>query len=931
MVYLFQLAAPVVFQIFVLPRVKNAIEQSGVKPVHLSISRIGLYSASLKNVSTGFSQQPYQNFRFCASEITIGYSLFQLLNGTVSLVSIPCLDIYASGNTPADTCPTPFFSCSKKAQLQKKEQTGSGSEPSKAQKEKSVSCAEPEKKKAWQIKRLEIARFRFHGENIPVLDEKSLILHGNMVGSNIGMYRKIYLGLNLFHQKGVSSFHLVTDMQEEKTASLFWRVSGVPILEIFENVADRAKIKGDIEIQTHGKTDLGFSPFAIHHTRAEVFAKKGSLQIAGYELPSPFSISIAKQTGNASWAAEISGISIQAPIGLSLDPLTFQLSLFPENSSRFISGKAKGNIHIQTDRYKTNDTGGILIKKAVDVPFHGNFQAGPEKWEASLFSGLEKEKSAVFSGQIQKACEWEAFLQDFSFFVKSGKDPEIKGSADFSGIRIEKDNTVLSCAKLNLDAVLPNWVFSVLHAKLDISQLDIQSESQNRINIGAMETQLKWDDLKNNILRFSGETNIKEIDGMIQKIPFHLKHLKAGIPYPESGPSHLPDKKESHNHLQITSLDVNGILMQEIHGIIQRRNQNSIKALFEIEQAEENKFSEQNAKGFVQYNDTGCFDAEIQYHPLSSAREKSLSELLFKKDKKLSGWQVKGDTDLLCRIVKCPFNSDLRFSLEISNGAIDNPDMNVAVSGIAFTGEVRIFPEAHTIRPFQISFEKASAGKLEILEAEAEGQVLPGFAFSADNGAFSFLEGSLEISRLHFDPRKEELDIHVHGKEISISRIFEVFELGNAKGKSTMNVYLPVQYKEGRFRFEKGYMYSTPGEGGDVEIKGVEKLMEYLPQKGLEYFQMELAKEALQDFSYNWFAIRFHSEEENLLVNISVDGKPNQPLPFEYKRDVGAFVRVEGESPGSEFQGIRLDLNLNIPLDRILAHKQLLMMFQSSN
>ncbi len=59
-------------------------------------------------------------------------------------------------------------------------------------------------------------------------------------------------------------------------------------------------------------------------------------------------------------------------------------------------------------------------------------------------------------------------------------------------------------------------------------------------------------------------------------------------------------------------------------------------------------------------------------------------------------------------------------------------------------------------------------------------------------------------------------------------------------------------------------------------------------------------------------------------MSLELDGKPEKPLPFTYNRDIGSFARVSASSPGSVFQGIRLDVNFRLPLDQLLQYRQLL-------
>ena len=91
---------------------------------------------------------------------------------------------------------------------------------------------------------------------------------------------------------------------------------------------------------------------------------------------------------------------------------------------------------------------------------------------------------------------------------------------------------------------------------------------------------------------------------------------------------------------------------------------------------------------------------------------------------------------------------------------------------------------------------------------------------------------------------------------------------------------------------------------------------------------MELAREALKDYDYAWAKLRITSEGEDLLLQMQMDGKPARSLPFVYSKEIGGFIKVEAEGQGSSFQGIRLDVNFRLPLNKILQYKDLFKMIR---
>ena len=132
----------------------------------------------------------------------------------------------------------------------------------------------------------------------------------------------------------------------------------------------------------------------------------------------------------------------------------------------------------------------------------------------------------------------------------------------------------------------------------------------------------------------------------------------------------------------------------------------------------------------------------------------------------------------------------------------------------------------------------------------------------------------------------------------------------------------------GKIKIDDGFLFSTPGEGGKIHLAGTDILTAGIPPNTPQYVQMELASEALKDYDYSWAKLNLTSEGEELLLQMQMDGKPARALPFVYKKDIGGFMKVEANAKGSKFQGIRLDVNFRLPLNKLLQYKDLIDMIQ---
>ena len=189
---------------------------------------------------------------------------------------------------------------------------------------------------------------------------------------------------------------------------------------------------------------------------------------------------------------------------------------------------------------------------------------------------------------------------------------------------------------------------------------------------------------------------------------------------------------------------------------------------------------------------------------------------------------------------------------------------------------------------------------------------------------FDWAGGRIGSQAFRINPNVEDYTVELYCDRVQMAQALEQFGMTQAQGGGTANGRIPVHYANGNLSFDNGFLYSTPGEKGVLKVKGTEILTAGIPPDTPQYGQLDLAAEALKDFSYEWARIRLNTQNRELVVSLELDGKPEKPLPFTYDRDFGGFVRVSASSPGSVFQGIRLDVNFRLPLDQLLQYRQLL-------
>jgi hypothetical protein len=265
--------------------------------------------------------------------------------------------------------------------------------------------------------------------------------------------------------------------------------------------------------------------------------------------------------------------------------------------------------------------------------------------------------------------------------------------------------------------------------------------------------------------------------------------------------------------------------------------------------------------------------------------------------------------------------------------AMEGGELRVAEKKITVAGIDAIlrFPELPRIRsgPAQpIRFTRAAMGGIVVDGGMFDVQVESENTLFIEKGRLLWCGGKVDSQALRITAGKQDYNVSLYCQRLELSRILEQLGSVNARGAGTVNGRIPIAYSNGRIRFDNGFLFSTPGEGGQIQLTGTEMLTRGMPAGTPQFAQVELAQAALKDYAYTWAKLGLMSEGEDFVMRLQFDGKPANPLPFVYKKEIGGFVRVEAGAQGSVFQGIGLDVNLRLPLNQLLQYKDIVNMIE---
>jgi hypothetical protein len=257
-----------------------------------------------------------------------------------------------------------------------------------------------------------------------------------------------------------------------------------------------------------------------------------------------------------------------------------------------------------------------------------------------------------------------------------------------------------------------------------------------------------------------------------------------------------------------------------------------------------------------------------------------------------------------------------KFNLNICNGELTGTDKGIAASGIAAHLTLPRLPEITTLPGQSIQCQTLKIGNLNFSGIELDYQIEPNMAVLLENFSAGWCGGKIYTQALRMMPGQKNFRMVLYADGLKMAQLIEESGLAKASGTGVLHGRFPVSFGVDGITLESGFLYSAPDDKQNIQIAGAEKMIEDIPKESAQYTQMDIAVEALKNFDYEWIKINFGSNHDILKIETQLNGKPALPLPFKYDPQQGGFIRVKGESV--VFQGIRLNVNTSLPLNRLL-------------
>jgi hypothetical protein len=258
--------------------------------------------------------------------------------------------------------------------------------------------------------------------------------------------------------------------------------------------------------------------------------------------------------------------------------------------------------------------------------------------------------------------------------------------------------------------------------------------------------------------------------------------------------------------------------------------------------------------------------------------------------------------------------------LQLSDGLVAVAKKHIRLAGIQTDLELTDLVRLRSAPGQTVRFTAADLGGIALSDGAVQFQLEGPRQVLLESGSFGWCGGRVYTQAMRLAPGAQDYALTLFCDRLRLAQLLDQVGGLSAEGGGTVSGRIPVHYRPGGVYFNDGFLYSSPGEGGKIRLTGVDRLSEGIGPETLEAAQLALASEALKDYDYTWVKVGLNSLGDQLALRLQFDGKPTHPLPFVYHREEGRFVRVPPGHPGSRFQGLGLDVNVRLPLNRILQY-----------
>ncbi len=290
------------------------------------------------------------------------------------------------------------------------------------------------------------------------------------------------------------------------------------------------------------------------------------------------------------------------------------------------------------------------------------------------------------------------------------------------------------------------------------------------------------------------------------------------------------------------------------------------------------------------------------------------------------GFRVNGTLSAGLRLDMKNFQVTSGGSLMLRDATVEAPEMGLAVSGgqaeIQFADLLRL-----QTRPAQmLTLDETRIGDLTLRKVRVAFQLHNPQDLLIESAETAWCDGTIHLQATRLRSGRSDLSTMIYCDGVSLSQALRELGVAQTEGEGKLTGKIPVKLRRNGIFFEDAYLYSEPGENGIIRLRNARELLAMAGAANLS--ELDLASEALKNFSYEWAKLNFGTSAGDLTLHLQFNGKPLEPLPFTLDPATSRLVR--SNQGKATFQGLQLNVNLTLPLNRLLRFNERLNQLRST-
>ena len=886
-------------------------QKAGIRNYACDVRRIGFFGADLGPVTIGTDKHPVLSI----TSIQIDYSPKELYRKTVGRTILSGIELfceYKNGELK--------FRNFDLKNLVAKFQSSKNTIPSSANTSQT----------AVSIGRLEIRNslvvFEFKGKTLRLPIELEIVpVKTDKITSNRNDFNGV---LRLYPRDHEIVFDANIQMMKKQ---IFLKMEASDIhldrFNDFTRLVPGMALSGNVDI--NGEASFQIKPFKVTSASALCQFRNPEFIYNNFKLKNPQTVHTVKRplkveikgAGAKKWNIFLSAVSSVSPLPFQATDMNCELRMSEDAVT------VSGDLNIASEELTIHETTATKVSKPFTIK--GNYFAKLEKngkWEFRIHHGI------MDTSQVSlKSCKFRIYNMDIvsnlPFIDVSGKGVHANGAVTYKlEARNVKNTAKFGTIQIPLVSLKGETRFNrSLRKGQPVSTFRLKT-SETALILASTRMKLPmvlvggklWEE-NNHALNVDSIVEFKNLSLSDSKFKIKVDGINGIIPLK------WPSKRlgEEGNYFVKQCLwegrklgSVKGTVQQTAAGFVFKGSHNNLIL---------NGLSF-NIKGNAKVLSRHVYEAEIHFQ---SGHYKTSADIdLGQFFSSAKGTTFNGEAEIEGNIFFNSAGIKSPTRIRLKNAAVALNEKDAKIEGIQLTLNLDDIFHLQSAPKQVIQFDNLSLGTLNISNGQIEFQIESDRSFFIENGRFKWCGGHVYFPAVRLSPKKKDYPLILYCDRLNLPKILEQLGAVNAEGIGTVNGRLPIRVTNGKIRFSDGFLFSTPGEGGKIHVTGTEILTAGIPRNTPQYVQIELAREALKDYDYDWAKLNLKTEGDEAVLRLQLNGKPSNPLPFVYNKKIGGFAKVEAGTKGSVFQGIRLDVNFRVPLDKILHYKDILDMIK---